>query len=64
VILLVFDVCLHEILDVMTENRILFASDSPWSDQSAAVRWIKNLPLPEEEQALILGKNAKKLLAL
>jgi predicted TIM-barrel fold metal-dependent hydrolase len=45
-------------------DRILFASDSPWSDQSAAVRWIKNLPLPEEEQALILGKNAKKLLAL
>ena len=48
----------------MTENRILFALDSPWSDQNAAVRWIKNLPLPEEEQALILGKNAKKLLAL
>ena len=40
----------------MTENRILFALDSPWSDQNAAVRLIKNLPLPEEEQALILGK--------
>jgi predicted TIM-barrel fold metal-dependent hydrolase len=43
-------------------DRILFGTDSPWTDQEENVRLIRALSLTVEEQAAILGGNAEKLL--
>lgn len=43
-------------------DRILFASDSPWSDQQADKRHFATLPLTEEEREKILYRNAQTLL--
>ena len=45
-------------------DKILFASDSPWSDAGHEIAQIKSLPLPEGDIENILGLNAKKLLSL
>ena len=43
-------------------DRILFASDSPWGDQSADKRYFDALPLTEEEHKKIAWQNAQVLL--
>jgi len=43
-------------------ERVLFGTDSPWTDQSAQVRAISELPLTDDEISAILGENARKLL--
>ena len=43
-------------------HRILFGTDSPWSDQKAEVEQIRALPLTDGEKTSILRENAKKLL--
>ena len=45
-------------------DKILFASDSPWSNAKAEIDTIKSLPITDEEKQLILGKNAQRLLGL
>lgn len=45
-------------------DRVLFGTDSPWSEQSEEIDRIKSLPLTETERASILGGNAQKLLHL
>lgn len=45
-------------------ERILFGTDSPWSDQKESIDWIQALPLSGEEKAAILGGNAQRLLKL
>lgn len=45
-------------------DRILFATDSPWSSQKEAVGYIKSLPLSKEDMHKIFYKNAAKLLDL
>jgi len=45
-------------------DRILFATDSPWSSQKEAVRYIKSLPLSDEDMRKIFYENAAKLLDL
>lgn len=45
-------------------DKILFATDSPWSGQKESVAYLKSLPLTEEEKEAILDKNARKLLTL
>ncbi len=42
--------------------RVLFGSDSPWADQAEALKAFRELPLSEEEQALILRDNALQLI--
>ncbi len=49
---------------VFGSRRILFGTDSPWSDQRAEVEQIRALPLTEEEKENILFQNAKRLLKL
>lgn len=43
-------------------DRVLFGTDSPWSDQKASLELIQALPLENEEKESILGNNANKLL--
>ena len=45
-------------------DRILFGTDSPWSDQAKALAWMRALPLPPDELDAILGGNAARLLNL
>ena len=45
-------------------DRILFGTDSPWSDQAETLAHISSLPLPAAEKAAILGGTAAKLLGI
>lgn len=45
-------------------DKILFASDSPWSSAQTEVQTLCGLPLTEEEKTAILGGNAKRLLKI
>ena len=46
-------------------ERILFGSDSPWTDQAEELRFLRGLPyLSEEEKEKITGRNAARLLGL
>ncbi len=45
-------------------KRILFGTDSPWSDQRDSLARLRALPLTEEELEDILGGNAVRLLGL
>lgn len=53
-----------QLLRAFGAQRILFGSDSPWSDQAASAAAIMKLPLTQEEKAAILGGNARRLLDL
>ena len=44
-------------------DRILFGTDSPWSERKKEVEAIRSLPLTDLEKRKILGDNAEKLLA-
>ncbi len=44
-------------------QRILFASDTPWSDQADCVKRFEALPLTENERRLIAFENAERLLS-
>ena len=44
-------------------DKILFATDSPWNDQTAYIERVKKLPgLTDKEKEMIFGGNAAKLL--
>ena len=43
-------------------TKILFATDSPWSDAKAGIEYIRNLSVSEEVKIQILGGNAMDLL--
>lgn len=43
-------------------RRILFGTDSPWSDQKEQIHLIRSLPLTGEEKESILGENGARLL--
>ncbi len=45
-------------------DRVLFATDSPWADQGAYVKFLRECGLTEEEQERIGGANAAELLGL
>lgn len=45
-------------------DRVLFGTDSPWSDQKASLDFIRELPLENDERDAILGGNARELLRL
>ena len=45
-------------------EKILFGSDTPWSDPQAEIAKLKSLQLTEEEREKILGGNAQRLLRL
>ena len=43
-------------------DRMLFGTDSPWSDQTAELARWRALGLPEDRLAAALGGNAARLL--
>ena len=45
-------------------DRILFASDSPWSRAETEMKHLRELPLTESEKTAILGGNAQRLLGI
>lgn len=45
-------------------DRVLFGTDSPWSDQKASLDLIRALPLGDDEKDAILSGNAGKLLEI
>ena len=45
-------------------DKILFATDSPWSGQKEFLEIIRRMPLTDDERKKILGENACKLLGL
>ena len=45
-------------------DKILFASDSPWSNAKSEIDTLKSLPLPKKDIAAILGENAKRILKI
>lgn len=45
-------------------DKIMFATDSPWSDQKEDVTYLQSLPITEEQREKIAWKNAAKLLRL
>lgn len=45
-------------------EKVLFATDSPWSDMGAYVKMIQNSSLTPAEQAQVFSDNAKKLLEM
>jgi len=43
-------------------DKILFGTDSPWTNAKISIDFIKNLPITDAEKNKILGENAKNLL--
>lgn len=52
------------ILKAHGSDKILFGSDSPWSDTGKELVALRSLPITEEEKQNIFYKNAKKLLKM
>jgi predicted TIM-barrel fold metal-dependent hydrolase len=63
-----FDFFSHEQFLRIVKNhgaeKILFASDYPWSNAKSEIEQLKALPLSEKEKDAILGENAKKILKI
>jgi len=55
---------LYHILNSHSPERILFGTDTPWSDPEDEIRFINNAPISEEVRKLIFYKNACKLLGI
>lgn len=53
-----------QLLQAFGAQRVVFGSDSPWSDQAASAAAIMKLPLTQEEKSAVLGENARRLLNL
>ena len=53
-----------EALSLHAEDKVLFATDLPWSSQKESVKILKNLDISEDYKEKILYKNAKKLLGI
>ena len=53
-----------KIMEKHGSDKILFATDSPWSDMANGINWIKKLSLPKQVEENILSGNAKRLLGI
>lgn len=51
-----------KIMEKHDSSKILFATDSPWSDAKAGIEYIRNLSVSEKVKTQILGGNAMDLL--
>lgn len=55
---------IERIIRMHRAERILFATDTPWSEPKPLIAFIENLDIPEDDKERILWKNAAKLLGL
>ena len=55
---------LYKILDTHDENRLLFATDTPWTKPQEEIRFIENAPISDEKKEKIFYKNAQRLLEI
>lgn len=53
-----------EIIEAHGAKKILLGSDMPWSRTDYEMNYVKSLGLSEEDLALVLGKNAQRLLSI
>lgn len=53
-----------KLIDKHDINKILFATDSPWSSQKESIEDIERLPIAQEVRNKILGANAERLFNL
>lgn len=53
-----------KILQKHGEDKILFATDSPWSHATRDIQAVNNMPLADSIKQKIFSKNAKKLLQI
>ena len=51
-----------QLVNAFGSDRILFGTDSPWTDQKESLKAIEKLPLSQSDLQNILYKNAEKLL--
>ena len=52
------------LFNAFSAERILFGTDSPWSDQGDSIKFIEYLPISEGDKLKILGGNAAKMLGV
>ena len=55
---------LYAILKQHDPARLLFASDTPWSNPAKEIAFIENAPIDERVKAMIFAENAARLLKL
>ena len=53
-----------KILEKHGSDKILFATDSPWSDAAEGIKAVRNLPISQNVKDDILWNNAMKLLQM
>ena len=53
-----------KILQKHGEDKILFATDSPWSHATRDIQAVNNMPLADSTKQKIFSENAKKLLQI
>ncbi len=53
-----------DMINAFGANKVLFGTDSPWSDLRYSLDFINDLPLSPGDKNLILGENAVELLKL
>jgi predicted TIM-barrel fold metal-dependent hydrolase len=53
---------LYKILDNHDENRILFATDTPWTKPKEEIEFVENAPISDAKKEKIFYKNALALL--
>ena len=53
---------LHTILREHSPERILFGTDTPWSDPKEEIAFVENAPIDEKRREMIFYKNAASLL--
>lgn len=58
------DELFYEILNKHGSDKILLATDWPWTGSKEAIQWLKSKNLKQNQLDLILGENAKLLLKL
>lgn len=53
-----------KILHKHGSDKILFATDSPWSGQGESIEVLRSMPIPHEDLEKIQGGNAKRILGM
>ena len=53
-----------EVSHIVGDDKILFGSDHPLTAQSRPIAQVRSLQLAEEQKAMILGDNARRLLSI